>query len=180
MPTHLHAPAAVGDVLDRISILDIKLARVGAGREHVARERAALVGAWNAAGLPSHEGVPEFPGLGAVNLALWEVEDRLRACEARGDFGPGFVADARLVYLQALQPALAPPHRAPLHPSGLGAARRGLPAQTGRLPQAPPRQRPARHGAAGGAAGVRGRGLTKSVDAPTDGREDVDREALSP
>ncbi|MBM4392939.1 MAG: hypothetical protein FJ090_17575 [Deltaproteobacteria bacterium] len=98
MPTHLHAPAAVGDVLDRISILDIKLARVGAGREHVARERAALVGAWNAAGLPSHEGVPEFPGLGAVNLALWEVEDRLRACEARGDFGPGFVADARLVY----------------------------------------------------------------------------------
>lgn len=98
MPTLLHAPAAVGDVLDRISILDIKLARVGAGREHVARERDALVTAWNAAGLPAHGAVPEFAELGAVNLALWEVEDRLRAAEARGDFGPTFVADARLVY----------------------------------------------------------------------------------
>ncbi len=98
MPTLLHAPASIGDVLDRISILDIKLARVDAGREHVAREREALVSAWNGAGLPPHVAVPEFAELGTVNQALWDVEDRLRACEARGDFGPGFVADARLVY----------------------------------------------------------------------------------
>jgi hypothetical protein len=36
--------------------------------------------------------------LKAVNEALWTIEDDIRACEARGDFGDGFVALARSVY----------------------------------------------------------------------------------
>lgn len=100
MPTRLLAPAPVGDVLDRLSILDIKLARVAqpAARAQVARERQALLAAWAGAGLPEPESLPEFAELSAVNLALWEVEDRLRAAEAAGDFGPPFVDDARSVY----------------------------------------------------------------------------------
>ena len=95
----LLAPAAVGDVLDRVTILEIKRARVPAARRpHVEAELAALRAAWAAADLPAPDGVPEYAELSAVNLALWEVEDRLRAAEARGDFGPAFVADARSVY----------------------------------------------------------------------------------
>ena len=33
-----------------------------------------------------------------MNTTLWEVEERLRARDAAGDFGADFVADARSVY----------------------------------------------------------------------------------
>ena len=36
--------------------------------------------------------------LQAVNEELWDIEDEIRACEARGDFGPEFVELARSVY----------------------------------------------------------------------------------
>ena len=36
--------------------------------------------------------------LRAVNAALWDVEDALRACERARDFGPRFVELARSVY----------------------------------------------------------------------------------
>jgi hypothetical protein len=95
----LRAPSAVGDVLDRITILEIKLARIDATRQaNVARELDALRATWADAGLPAPAEIPEYPALSMVNLALWDVEDRLRAAEARGDFGDAFVADARAVY----------------------------------------------------------------------------------
>lgn len=95
----LFAPAPVGDVLDRLTILSIKLDRAPADRAgNVRAERDALRSAWLAAGLPTPEETPEYAELLAVNIALWDVEDRLRASEARADFGPAFVADARAVY----------------------------------------------------------------------------------
>jgi len=36
--------------------------------------------------------------LKAVNGELWQIEDELRDCERRGDFGPSFLALARAVY----------------------------------------------------------------------------------
>ncbi len=33
-----------------------------------------------------------------INAALWRIEDDIRACEARDDFGAAFVALARAVY----------------------------------------------------------------------------------
>jgi hypothetical protein len=96
----LLAPAALGDVLDRITILERKVARlVDAGAQaRVRDELDALRGTWTAAGLPDPAAVPEYPALATVNATLWDVEDRLRAAEARGDFGAAFVADARTVY----------------------------------------------------------------------------------
>jgi len=48
---------------------------------------------------------PEPPGLAelrmalaAVNQRLWTIEDQIRECDARGDFGPAFVALARSIY----------------------------------------------------------------------------------
>lgn len=95
----LLTPASVGDVLDRITILEIKLARVDdARRPVVAAELAALRDAWVGAGLPAPAAFPEHAALAEVNRALWDVEDRLRAAEARGEFDAAFVADARAVY----------------------------------------------------------------------------------
>jgi hypothetical protein len=36
--------------------------------------------------------------LKSVNQELWGIEDDIRACEARRDFGAGFVVLARAVY----------------------------------------------------------------------------------
>jgi hypothetical protein len=36
--------------------------------------------------------------LKAVNAELWRIEDELRDCERRGDFGADFIALARAVY----------------------------------------------------------------------------------
>jgi hypothetical protein len=47
--------------------------------------------------------------LRAVNEALWEIEDEIRACERIGDFGPRFVELARSVYLNNDRRALIKP-----------------------------------------------------------------------
>lgn len=91
----------LADVLDRLTILDLKVARLPRpeARANAGREREALAHAWREHGLPEPDSLPEVADLAAVNAALWEVEDALRACEAAGDFGAGFVARARSVYL---------------------------------------------------------------------------------
>lgn len=92
----LRAPCSVGDLLDRVTILRIKVARVGdAARPNVQRELDQLTACWPALAAGDEA---EMAELSQVNLALWEVEDRLRAAEAAGEFGPAFVADARSVY----------------------------------------------------------------------------------
>jgi hypothetical protein len=90
------APCAIGDLLDRITILAIKRVRIDAARRPaVEAELGALEATWSAAGLPD---LPQRAELAAINLELWEVEDALRTCEALQDFGADFVALARRVY----------------------------------------------------------------------------------
>jgi hypothetical protein len=93
-------PASCGEVIDKLTILDIKLARIAdaAKRENVAREREALGAAWDAA-VPDGSGIAgRVAELRAVNERLWDVEDSIRDHERRGDFGPSFVELARSVY----------------------------------------------------------------------------------
>ena len=86
-------PVPVADLLDRITILRIKTARVqGEALGHVQRELALLDARWK------FGEVPEAARLEAVNGELWNVEDALRHHESRGDFGDEFVELARTVY----------------------------------------------------------------------------------
>ena len=86
-------PAPVADLLDRITILRIKAARIeGPAMEHVQRELALLQARW------TFGDVPEAPRLEAVNQELWDVEDALRSLEAKQDFGQTFIELARSVY----------------------------------------------------------------------------------
>ncbi len=90
----------LGDVIDRITILRIKVQciRDHARRDHAKRELNTLERAWRSQGLTRIDRIEEAERLAAVNGRLWEVEDRLRAHERRQDFGPAFVALARSVY----------------------------------------------------------------------------------
>jgi hypothetical protein len=88
----VEAPCSVGDLLDRITILRIKVRRCAPEQSaNVAGELGALARLW-----ATEE--PEMAELARVNEALWEVEDRLRVAEAAGSFGDAFIADARSVY----------------------------------------------------------------------------------
>ena len=93
-------PVSPGELCDRLTILERKVDRIRdpARRAAAASLLATYRDAWRAAGLPDRAALPEDAGLRAVNAALWDVEDDLRARERAADFGPAFVASARSVY----------------------------------------------------------------------------------
>jgi Family of unknown function (DUF6165) len=90
-------PISVGELIDKITILEIKSERIENARqlENIARELAAL----RAVRLGE---IAELARLAAelkrVNARLWEIEDAIRDCDARGDFGATFIELARAVY----------------------------------------------------------------------------------
>lgn len=93
-------PVSWGELLDKITILEIKAERIAdpLRRANVEAELRALLPARG--GLAGREG--RIAGLVAqlkeVNERLWEVEDAIRLAEAAQDFGPRFVRLARAVY----------------------------------------------------------------------------------
>lgn len=98
-PQDILVPISVGELMDKITILEIKSERIkNQGQlENIARELSALravrLGGVDRAVLDK---------LGAelkrVNAELWDIEDAIRECDARGDFGDGFIRLARAVY----------------------------------------------------------------------------------
>lgn len=97
----IRVPVSLGELADKVSILEIKAARIvdPARRANVARELDALRQAWADAALPELEALDGWAELVKVNTALWEIEDEIRAHELRQDFGPRFVELARAVYV---------------------------------------------------------------------------------
>ncbi|MCZ8147964.1 MAG: hypothetical protein O9325_08975 [Roseomonas sp.] len=97
---NLTIPASAGEVIDKLTILEIKLARIEdqAKRANVATEHAALLAAWQQA-VPDEAAIAEaIAGLRKVNEELWDIEDEIREQERRSDFGAEFVRLARAVY----------------------------------------------------------------------------------
>lgn len=89
-----------GELLDKISILEIKSARIkDTGKlEHVRYELALLRKTWDNC-VDATDPLKEFESeLRTVNERLWDIEDAIRVCEANQDFGPRFVELARSVY----------------------------------------------------------------------------------
>lgn len=95
------APVSVGELLDKISILAIKRERITdpQKRANVENEYQALVETGDELALPA-EVKPLLAQIKTVNEALWDIEDEIRDCEAKSDFGPRFVELARSVYKQ--------------------------------------------------------------------------------
>jgi hypothetical protein len=92
----LDIPVSAGELLDKITILRLKRARLRdpAQISNVLYELTLLEDA--ARVLPDLG--PLVSELAAVNAQLWAVEDALRAAEAAGEFGAEFITQARAVY----------------------------------------------------------------------------------
>lgn len=90
-------PVSWGELLDKITILELKRDRIGEVRAlaNVARELDLL----QAIAAPVSDSVASLvERLRGVNAALWDIEDAIRLKEAGGRFGVEFVALARAVY----------------------------------------------------------------------------------
>jgi len=100
MTKALSVPVSPGELLDKISILEIKSERIADAdkRANVHRELDLLTGLWHAAGLETAEVTKLRADLRALNESLWDIEDAIRDCERRGEFGDRFVELARSVY----------------------------------------------------------------------------------
>lgn len=89
-----------GELLDKISILEIKSARMtdASKLENVRYELALLRKTWEDS-VDASDSLKDFENeLQSVNERLWDIEDAIRVCEANHDFGPRFVELARSVY----------------------------------------------------------------------------------
>ncbi|MFO1084016.1 MAG: DUF6165 family protein [Reyranellaceae bacterium] len=95
-------PVSWGEVVDKVTILEIKNERLrdGRARANVARELALLAAVVDPELAASSDLMVKKAALRAVNEALWEVEDDLRQMEAAALFDDRFVALARSVYRQ--------------------------------------------------------------------------------
>jgi hypothetical protein len=89
-----------GELLDKLTILQIKLARIAdsAKLRNIRFEYDSLSDAAHREIPPSPELATQRTRLHEINEQLWEVEDEIRECEGRQNFGPRFVELARSVY----------------------------------------------------------------------------------
>lgn len=96
----IEIPVSWGELLDKLTILEIKTERITDDdqRANVSAELALLRGRWDA-GCGNGRVFSLTGALKGVNESLWRIEDEIRACERRKDFGPRFIELARAVYI---------------------------------------------------------------------------------
>ncbi len=94
-------PISPGELLDKITILRIKQARIldAAKLANVKLELALLEQTWRDCGGANHEVALDERALQNVNERLWDIEDRIRDKEAKQSFDRDFIELARAVYV---------------------------------------------------------------------------------
>jgi hypothetical protein len=94
-----HVPISWGELIDKITILEIKARRLSeaAARTNVDRE-LALLRDIAAPALTDAQIADLADQLRRQNEALWDIEDRIRDKERAGQFDTDFIALARSVY----------------------------------------------------------------------------------
>ena len=97
----LQVPVSVGEVLDKITILQIKLAHISdsAKRVNVQNELDALLPLVAGDAFTTNQMHGLVAELKAVNEALWDIEDDIREKEAAKSFDAEFIKLARAVYV---------------------------------------------------------------------------------
>jgi Family of unknown function (DUF6165) len=100
MAPQIEVPISVGELVDKVTILEIKSEKISdAGkRANIRREFDALQRVLT----PLLTATPALADLKAdlrsINETLWRIEDDIRDCERRRDFGERFIELARSVY----------------------------------------------------------------------------------
>ena len=101
MTPDILVPTAPGELIDKLTILRLKAEKITdpAKLANVRHEQAVLRQTADTALPPSAALTALWERLYQINAALWVIEDDIRACESRADFGPDFIALARAVYV---------------------------------------------------------------------------------
>lgn len=94
------APVSPAELLDKITILEIKSERMAdpAQRANVRHELRVLEQVWEEVAASDERTRRLRADLKAINERLWEIEDAIRAKEAQRQFDDEFVELARSVY----------------------------------------------------------------------------------
>ena len=97
----LQVPISPGELIDKITILEIKSARMtDAAKLHNVRTELSLLNAtWRASPHAAADIGAEWTGLRDVNGKLWDIEDRIRDKEREARFDQEFIELARAVYV---------------------------------------------------------------------------------
>jgi Family of unknown function (DUF6165) len=95
-------PVSPGEVMDKITILRIKAARMtdAAKLANVKRELDILERTWAESVYGQHDIAADTAALQAVNERLWVIEDDIRDKERAQEFDATFIALARSVYIE--------------------------------------------------------------------------------
>ena len=100
--SQISVPVAFGELIDKITILEIKSERIrdSAKLVNVRLELDLLNETWYADAASRVDIAPERAALRAVNEALWDIEDEIRLKERAKAFDDAFVELARAVYVR--------------------------------------------------------------------------------
>jgi hypothetical protein len=100
--TEIKVPVSPGELLDKITILRIKSARMrdAAKLANVRTELAELERVWHASPYAAVDVADDVSALLAVNERLWTIEDDIRDKERAQTFDGDFVRLARAVYIE--------------------------------------------------------------------------------
>ncbi|MGP8034170.1 MAG: DUF6165 family protein [Steroidobacteraceae bacterium] len=94
-------PISPGELLDKITILRIKAARIldATKLANVKLELDLLEATWRDSGCAANARAQDEHALQRVNEQLWDIEDRIRDKEAKQTFDREFIELARAVYV---------------------------------------------------------------------------------
>lgn len=98
----ISVPVSFGELIDKITILEIKSERIAdvAKLVNVKRELELLLRAWRENEASQVDIGTEWRELRGVNERLWEIEDKIRLKEKAQAFDAEFVELARSVYIE--------------------------------------------------------------------------------
>ena len=94
-------PISLGELLDKISILEIKNKKILNESKilNIKKELNSLNKVLDELNINLSESNTLYNKLYKINLTLWEIEDSIRVFEKNDDFGEKFIELARAVYI---------------------------------------------------------------------------------
>ena len=97
----IQSEISAGELLDKISILEIKLDKIkDQGKKEEVKKEYNVLKKVQKSNIGKNQEVEKlFLKIKEINLTLWDIEDKIRICEKQKDFGKTFISLARNVYI---------------------------------------------------------------------------------
>jgi hypothetical protein len=101
MSTEIKVPISPGELIDKLTILQIKSVRITDALKvaNVRAELTLLEATWRDSAFSTSDIELEWARLRGINEKLWDIEDRIRDKERDRSFDPEFIELARAVYI---------------------------------------------------------------------------------